>query len=206
MSTSLLPELRVALDPRRFAGQWFELARTTGIPFEPDGITNVRAEYVWRGAGEMLVHNTALAPATAARAGTDDDDQRKTIEWHGSARPINSFNTRFALTVTHPAGGRPFHSVYRVLDADTTDYAWAVMAGDESNKWVWILARERLQTREWWISLLERLEQHFGVDYRRLAYTRHDDDGTAALPVAASASGPPTVQQRADGSYVVHIV
>lgn len=148
----VLPELRTPVDLSRFAGTWYELARTEGIPFEPPGITDVRAKYTWDGT-TFGITNTAVTADGAPMA------------WSTRVvRIVNEWNTRFELER---------RGLYLILMLDTVDYQWAVVSSGDDHRWVWVLGREQLLTEDLWRYIFDQLRDYFEVDIERIDYTRH---------------------------------
>lgn len=164
---TVLPELREVVDLQRYAGCWYELVRTKDIPFEPPSMTDVRAVYTWDGERFGITNH-----------GFYRGEWRK---WSTQVKRItNGWNTR--LEIMQP--GAPVVGIYRILMLDTQDYQWAVVAGGDDNRYVWVLARERLQTKRWWAEVFRQLEQDFGINLDTLMHTPHtmseqNDDDTA---------------------------
>ena len=197
----ILPEIRDTVDLQRFAGRWYEVERSQGIPFEPDGTTDVRAIYSWDGR-TFGIRNEALLNG-------------RPIYWETRVkRIVNAYNSRFVIEVPLPPGARtvagPREGIYRILMLDMRDYQWAVVASGERENWIWVLSRERLMTRQQWDTIHAVLEDHFGVDLRTLVYTAHtrkddDDDDDGDRLVHADTRAPAPVVALGDGEYAVGI-
>lgn len=161
----ILPEIRVPVDLGRFSGQWFEVERSQGIPFQPDTLTDVRACYSWDGR-RFGIRNEALS------------QDGRTIRWETHVtRILNAYNSRFEIAAP---GAATRTGIYRILMLDLQDYQWAVVANGDDNiggkQWIWVLCRERLMTRLRWEMIHAVLDDHFGVNLRSLQYTPHTRD------------------------------
>ena len=195
----ILPEIRDTVDLRRFSGRWFEVARSRGIPFEPDGITDVHALYSWDGR-TFGIRNEALL-------------NDRPIYWETHVkRIVNAYNSRFVIEVPLPPGARtvagPREGIYRILMLDMRNYEWAVVASGERDNWIWVLSRERLMTQTRWETIYSVLENHFGVDLRTLEYTTHtrkDGDKVVHADYGAAVAPRQLVEALGDGEYNVDI-
>ena len=155
---NILPELREVVDLQRYAGCWYELVRTKDIPFEPPSMTDVRAVYTWDGQRFGITNH-----------GFYRGEWRT---WQTEVKRItNGWNTR--LEILQPGAPAGMTGIYRILMLDAQDYQWAVVAGGDDNRYVWVLGRERLQTKRWWIEVFRRLQQDFGIDLDTLMHTPH---------------------------------
>lgn len=189
---TVLPRLAITLDPAKLSGRWYELLRTRGIPFQPDGMTDVCTEYVWQGRA-MEIRNVALF-------------RDKVLDWTATATPTDHTNARFDLRVNVP-GAPVQQSVYRVLDV-AADYSWLLVAGAETSNYVWLLARERVQTQPWWDERLNQLVTQFAVELGDLRTSIHTRDvplcvGRPGVEPSKPASA--SVVRQYDGSYTIRM-
>lgn len=160
----VIPEIRVPIDLARYAGDWFEVARSSNIPFEPPGVTDVRAHYTWDGR-TFSIRNEALL-------------NNQVLEWSTVVTRIeNDSRTRFQVKTQGQSG------VYRILMLDMDHYEWAVVGGDEETNWVWVLSRRQLMSETRWLSILRHLEDYFNVDPCTLIYTPHTIQSESATPL-----------------------
>ena len=140
------------LDPARYAGRWYEIARFP-VRFQ-EGCTATTATYGLRADGTLAVTNRC-------RMGTPDGPQRQIS---GSARVVDGGRLSVRL------GWVPVWAPYWVLWVDR-DYATAVV-GVPSGRAGWILARspeippDRLRAAR-------AALQSAGYDLSRLEMTRH---------------------------------
>ena len=182
----VLPELREPVNLHRYAGLWYELARTRDIPFEPVGITDVQANYTWDGT-TFGITNTALLPTGKPLSWTTD-----------VTRVLNASSTRFEIV----AGPQRTRGLYRILMLDP-DYQWVVVAGGDDNRWIWVLAREQTLSSEQWKTLFAHLEDYYNVDLRTIEYTKHTRPPEA--PPVITLPEPALMVPLGDDKFVVNI-
>lgn len=161
----VVPEIRVPIDLARYAGDWFEVARSRAIPFEPPGVSDVRAHYKWDGR-TFSIRNEALI-------------DNRVIEWSTVVTRIeNEARTRFQVKTQGQSG------VYRILMLDMDHYEWAVVGSDDVTNWVWVLCRQQLMPETRWLAILRHLEDYFNVDPCTLIYTPHTIKSDKATPLS----------------------
>lgn len=194
-SQTVLGPLRQPVDLARFAGKWYEVARSRDIWFEPPGTTDVRATYTVNAGGQLDVYNEALLNG-------------RPVSWSTSTvRSLNPYNSSFLFKITPPvaqfkSGGPALmgpptpQAEYNILDLDMDAYTWAVVASSGEQPFVWILAREPYLDDALFLELLHRLDAYQGVDPRTLLRTQHtqgpeppSDGPNRAVETAPTAGG-----------------
>jgi apolipoprotein D and lipocalin family protein len=146
-------------DIDRYLGTWYEIARLDHR-FER-GLTNVTANYSLRDDGGVRVVNRGYNAETA--------------EWDEAIGK--------AYFVDTPDVGRlkvsffgPFYGGYNIIDLDTRNYEYALVAGPDRS-YLWILARSPNLSEAVLQSLLEKAESlEFAVN--ELIYVSHDADAS----------------------------
>ena len=139
----------------RYLGTWYEIARLDHR-FER-GLTNVSANYTLRDDGGVKVLNRGF--------------NTKTAEWDEAIGK--------AYFVDAPDVGRlkvsffgPFYGGYNILELDTANYEYALVAGPDRT-YLWILARSPDLSESLVQSLVEKARDlEFPVD--ELIYVSHD--------------------------------
>jgi apolipoprotein D and lipocalin family protein len=123
---SLAPlELVPALDPARYAGRWFEVARYQH-GFEK-GLVGVTADYGIRPDGRIDVVNSGRRKSLDGNLSTV-----KALAWRPDPARPGALKVRFFGL---------FASDYLVFGLDEKDYRWAVV-GENTRKYLWFLARD----------------------------------------------------------------
>lgn len=140
------------VDPERYAGRWYEIARLPNI-FERD-CEAAMADYALRADGRISVRNTCRTAEGRRR------------EAAGSARIVDP-ETNAKLKVRL---GGPWEGDYWVLDR-ADDYSWSLV-GEPSGRFLWILARTRHIGDDLRADLLQRLEAR-GYDTTALYWPEH---------------------------------
>jgi apolipoprotein D and lipocalin family protein len=145
-----------SVDPQRYAGTWYEIARLPNR-FQAHCTGEVVATYTPRPDG-------AIAVVNRCRTGDGDWDVAP-----GLAQPLDGSNARLRVSFL-PAGLRwlPFgRGDYWVLELDP-DYRWA-MIGEPGRDFLWVLSRQPVLPQDTLESLLGRArEMGFAVDRVRL--------------------------------------
>ena len=129
LSASPLPPVQpvAAVDLRRYAGGWYEIAR---IPnrFQTQCARHSTAHYRLRPDGNVAVLNQCIK-----RSGSVD-------EARGVARVVDRVsNARLKVSLVSFLGWRPFWGDYWVIGLDP-QYRWAVV-GSPDRRYGWLLAR-----------------------------------------------------------------
>ncbi|MDA8412000.1 MAG: lipocalin family protein [Treponema sp.] len=117
-------ELVPRVDPARYAGLWYEIARFQQA-FEKD-LVGVTAEYSIRKDGRIAVKNSGFkktldGPFTDAKA----------VAWVPDPAKPAALKVQFFW---------PFAADYLIFGLDDQDYSWALV-GDNSRKYLWFLSR-----------------------------------------------------------------
>jgi apolipoprotein D and lipocalin family protein len=117
-----------ALDLKRYAGKWHEIARLP-MYFQRKCVANTTATYTPRADGLVGVRNAC-----------DDKDGRQMVS-AGTARPVPGHPGRLQVRFAPEwlAWAPMVWADYWVVDLDP-DYRWAVVGGP-SRKYLWILSR-----------------------------------------------------------------
>lgn len=140
------------LDLQRFMGRWYEIARYEHR-FEK-GMTHVSATYSLGDNGQIKVLNEGIK-----------EGKRKQIE--GKAKqpdPQDPGKLKVSFFLW-------FYSDYYVLDIDE-DYRY-LLIGSSSDKYLWIMSREKSLPQETLDTLLEKLRAR-GYDTERLLFVEQD--------------------------------
>jgi apolipoprotein D and lipocalin family protein len=152
-----------AIDLKRYAGKWYEIARFPNR-FQKRCAGEVTAEYTLRPDGKITVINRCrLADGSYIQA----QGVAKTV---GKGRPDSVLKVRFApafLSFIPQVWGD-----YQVL-ALSPDYQWAVV-GDPSRKYLWILSRSRILDDETYRRAVAEAASQ-GFDTGRLEKTRQSE-------------------------------
>lgn len=135
-------------DVRRFMGQWYEIARYEHR-FEK-GMTHVTATYSLQEDGSIKVKNEGYK-----------NGKHKEVE--GRAKqpdPADSGKLKVSFFLW-------FYSDYYVLDIDS-DYRY-VLIGSSSDKYLWIMSRDKTLSKEKQAELLDKLRVR-GYDTEKLLF------------------------------------
>lgn len=138
-----------AVDLARYAGTWFEAARTPNW-FQKKCVGDVRATYTLEKPGKVRVVNQCR------------EASGKTSTAKGSAKVAES-TARLKVTFFWP-----FYGDYWVLELDP-EYRWVVV-GEPGRKYLWILTREQNPPEELLAKLTE-LAAKKGYDVSQLVRT-----------------------------------
>jgi apolipoprotein D and lipocalin family protein len=144
------PEPIASFDLNRYLGTWYEIARMPSR-FER-GLDSVTATYSLRTDGSVKVVNQGSRNGKRSRA-------------VGRAKFTGRSDVG-ALRVTFFA---PFYADYTILDLDTAQYRWAMVAS--GRKYLWILSRTPALDFEIVDSLVNRAAG-LGFETDRLYFTR----------------------------------
>lgn len=137
-----------SLDLERFMGRWYEIARYDHI-FER-GMSHVSAMYMMTESGKVLLTNEGVK-----------NGRHKSIRGHAKqpdASQPGKLKVAFFLW---------FYSDYYVMDIDP-DYRYALVGGS-SDKYLWILSRDRVLKDDVRDELLGRLRTR-GYDTDKLIF------------------------------------
>jgi apolipoprotein D and lipocalin family protein len=137
----------------KYLGKWYEIARTDNR-FEKN-CTNVTANYSLRKDGGINVVNRCFV-----------NGKEKTANGKGYFKSSDNIG---ALKVTF---FWPFYGNYNVMYVDS-NYQYAIVDGG-SDKYLWILSREKSINDATLKMLLEKIKQN-GFDPKTLIYTLHHD-------------------------------
>jgi lipocalin len=136
-------------DLKKYLGRWYEVARLPAW-FEK-GMTNVTATYSLKGNGKVKVEN----------AGLKNGKNKVAI---GKAK-IAGDSSQGYLKV---AFFLSFYADYIIIDLDTANYQWAMVAS--SYDYLWILSREPVLDKAILDNLVEKAKK-MGFDTTKLYYT-----------------------------------
>ncbi len=112
------------LDPARYAGRWYEIARFPQS-FEKE-LVGVTAEYGLKPDGSVSVLNSGFKRSLDGKYA----EARAVARIPDPAKPGRLKVSFF----------RPFWADYLVFGLDEENYSWALV-GDDSRKYLWFLAR-----------------------------------------------------------------
>lgn len=145
------------VEPERFSGLWYEIARTYNS-FEKDCVA-ATVEYVLVDKLEFEVHNRCFDTIIGGDL----------IEYEGDAEPLEGDSmSRIEMTYFWV-----FSREYRVIYLEQ-DYSSAIVT-DEEMELVWIMHRTPFIDQERLDGMLALLEKH--MDLKRLIYTPQDEQG-----------------------------
>lgn len=155
VGNSAVPQPAKAVDPSRYAGLWYEIARYEN-GFER-GCEAVTAEYALRDGGLVSVLNTCRQGAV--------DGPVKTSQ--GKARIVSdSDNAKLKVSFFGPF----YLGDYWVLDR-ADDYSWSIV-GEPSGRYLWLLSRTAQPSVQTRAAIMERT-QVLGYDLSLVRETRH---------------------------------
>lgn len=117
---TLVPQV----DPSRYTGRWYEIARYPQS-FEKD-LVGVTAEYALRPDGKITVRNSGFKGGLDGRY-----KEARAIAWIPDPSRPAALKVQFFW---------PFSADYLIFGLDEGDYSWALV-GDNSRKYLWFLAR-----------------------------------------------------------------
>jgi apolipoprotein D and lipocalin family protein len=126
-----------SLDPARYAGTWYEIARFQQ-GFEKN-LVGVTAEYAIRPDGRIDVLNSGLKKDLSGNLSSI-----KALAWRPDDSKPGALKVRFFGL---------FAADYLVFGLDETDYQWALV-GNDSRKFLWFLSRSPAISPE----LLEKMK------------------------------------------------
>jgi apolipoprotein D and lipocalin family protein len=143
-------ELVPALDPARYSGRWYEIARFPQY-FE-NGLVGTTAEYSLREDGRIGVVNSGFKKTLDGKySGV------KAVAWIPDPEKPGALKVKFFSL---------FAADYLVFGLDADDYQWALV-GNNSRKFLWFLSRTPTISDE----LLEKMKaiaQGQGYDLSKL--------------------------------------
>lgn len=145
------------VQPERFSGLWYEIARTYNA-FEKDCVA-ATVEYVLQDDRAFDVYNRCFDTVIGGDL----------IEYEGDAEPLEGDSmSRIEMTYFWV-----FSREYRVIYLEA-DYSSAVVVDAEMDQ-VWIMNRTPFMHKQRLRSILSRLERY--MDLERLIYTPQDKEG-----------------------------
>lgn len=118
---SLVP----SVDPLRYAGRWYEIARFQQV-FEKD-LVAVTAEYAIRKDGRIDVKNSGFKKSFEGKY-----TEARAVAWIPDKAVPAALKVQFFW---------PFSADYLIFGLDEQDYSWALV-GDNSRKYLWFLSRK----------------------------------------------------------------
>ncbi len=126
LGAETLPTLDLVpqVDPARYAGRWYEIARFQQA-FEKD-LVSVTAEYELRKDGRIGVTNSGFRKTFDGSFAV-----AKAVAWIPDPAKPAALKVQFFW---------PFSADYLIFGLDEQDYSWALV-GDNSRKYLWFLSR-----------------------------------------------------------------
>ena len=126
LGAETLPALELVpqVDPARYAGRWYEIARFQQV-FEKD-LVGVTAEYSIRKDGRIAVKNSGFKKTLDGPYA-----DAKAVAWVPDPAKPAALKVQFFW---------PFAADYLIFGLDEQDYSWALV-GDNSRKYLWFLSR-----------------------------------------------------------------
>jgi len=146
------PEVVPAVDLKRYAGRWHEIARLPNR-FQRDCEVNVTATYTLRPDGKIAVLNECGA------AGGRTKSARGTARIASKEGPNTKLKVSFFW---------PFSGDYWIIGLDP-DYRWALVGGP-GRDYLWILSREPSMDEDLYGRVVDLAERR-GYDVSRLLRT-----------------------------------
>lgn len=134
-----VPEPAKPVDPERYAGRWYELARYENR-FEQD-CEGVTADYRARPDGTIDVVNTCRKGSVDGEVSTAEGTARVVPDSDGAKLKVTFF--------------WPFAGDYWVLDR-ADDYSWAIV-GEPAGTYLWLLSRDPVPGQETLDEHLQRI-------------------------------------------------
>lgn len=157
MTLQATPQPVAFVDPAKFSGLWYEIARTYNR-YEKDCVA-ATVEYTLSAEAKYQVNNRCFDTVVGGDL----------IEYEGSAEPAEGQSmSRIDLTYFWI-----FTREYRVIHLEP-DYSSAVVT-DEKMEQLWIMHREPFMPQERLGDILTKLEA--SMDLNRLIYTPQDPQG-----------------------------
>lgn len=141
-------------DIHRYLGTWYEIARLDHR-FER-GLSDVTATYSLRDDGGVHVVNRGYKP------GSNEWDEATGKAYFIGAEDVGRLKVSFF---------GPFYGGYNIIDLDTTDYQYSLVAGPDRD-YLWILSRTSEMEPQILASLLDKARDlEFPVD--ELIFVEH---------------------------------
>jgi len=144
-----------SVDPARYAGLWYEVARLPN-PFQKDN-ERATAEYIPTDDGRFLVKNTGIKPNGKSRT---ISGIATPVPGSGNARLKVAFTSFPASLVKPPEEGN-----YWIIDL-SPDYQTAIVASPD-RRFLWILARSPALPAKKYDALIDRARE-LGFNTSRL--------------------------------------
>lgn len=141
-------------EPKRYLGQWYEIARLPHS-FE-EGLSKVSATYSQRDDGGIDVVNRGY------HAGAGEWREAEGKAYFTGPQSVASLKVSFF---------GPFYSGYHVIALDKDNYQWALVCG-YNRDYLWILARSPQMPQALRAQLVERADQ-MGFDTEQLIFVEH---------------------------------
>jgi lipocalin len=126
------------LDPERYVGKWYEIARFPHS-FEKD-IVGATAEYAFRPDGRIDVLNAGFRKSLEGKR-----TSVRAVAWIPDPARPGALKVRFFGL---------FNADYVVFGLDADDYQWAIV-GNDSRNFLWFLSREPTVSPD----LLEKMKE-----------------------------------------------
>jgi apolipoprotein D and lipocalin family protein len=150
-ASPLAPEPRKPIDPNRYMGRWYEIARIPNVL--QDRCEGATSDWTKRDDNQYGVIQTCHIGSPTGPAKT----------WRGAARLIAPSKIRIGFL------GGLMHQEYWVIDRDDS-YSWSIM-GTPDPKYVWIFSRQPVLSEAQKQALVARARA-LGYDTSRLVYDR----------------------------------
>jgi apolipoprotein D and lipocalin family protein len=143
-------QLVQALDPRRYSGRWYEIARFQHV-FEKS-LVGVTAEYSLRNDGRIDVLNSGFKKVLDGKYSSIH-----AVAWVPDSSKPGALKVRFFGL---------FASDYLVFGLDQTNYSWALV-GNNSRDFLWFLSRTPTISPELMAAMKKQAESQ-GYDISKL--------------------------------------
>ncbi len=148
-ASPLAPEPRKPIDPSRYLGRWYEIARVPNTL--QDRCEGATSDWTQRDDNQYVVVQTCHIGSPSG----------PTKVWRGSAHLIAPSKIRIGFF------GGIVHQDYWVIDRDD-NYSWSIM-GTPDPRYVWIMSRRPVLTADQKAALIARARA-LGYDTGRLVY------------------------------------
>jgi len=141
-----------ALDPARYLGRWYEIARYP--QFFENGLVGTTAEYSLRKDGRIDVVNSGFKKTLDGKYSA-----AKAVAWIPDPAKPGALKVKFFGL---------FAADYLVFGLDGEDYQWAIV-GNDSRKFLWFLARTP-EIPEELVAKMKAIAEAQGYDLSKLYF------------------------------------